>query len=183
MAGDILNGSGDLSPGDFEIADVIPDGDVAGLQERITLDLALQMEWRHFEGLAAALWSKQGFDFSYCTPGTNDQGVDVVAISDGQGVLIQTKTSSNEGTKLGWELIKDLAGGEAFYQRKHPNVHFKKIGMTNQFFNAQALEQAELNDVTLVDQNRLGELLELFPVTMLEIERVLYSNWRDTADT
>ncbi|MFM4875252.1 SNF2-related protein [Aeromonas veronii] len=183
LAGDILNGSGDLSPGDFEIADVIPDGDVAGLQERITLDLALQMEWRHFEGLAAALWSKQGFDFCYCTPGTNDRGVDVVAISDGQGVLIQTKTSSNEGTKLGWELIKDLVGGEAFYQRKHPNVNFKKIGMTNQFFNAQALEQAELNDVTLIDQNRLGELLEQFPVTMLEIERVLYSNWRDTADT
>lgn len=183
LAGDILNGSGDLSPRDFEIADVIPDGDVAGLQERITLDLALQMEWRHFEGLAAALWSKQGFDFCYCTPGTNDRGVDVVAISDGQGVLIQTKTSSNEGTKLGWELIKDLVGGEAFYQRKHPNVNFKKIGMTNQFFNAQALEQAELNDVTLIDQNRLGELLEQFPVTMLEIERVLYSNWRDTADT
>lgn len=183
LAGDILNGSGDLSPGDFEIADVIPDGDVAGLQERITLDLALQMEWRHFEGLAAALWSKRGFDICYCTPSTNDQGVDVVAISGRQGVLIQTKTSSNERTRIGWEVIKDLAGGEAFYQRKHPNVHFKKIGMTNQFFNAQTIEHAELNDVMLVDQNRLGELLEQFPVTMLDIERILYSNWEDAAGT
>lgn len=162
---------------------MIPDGDVAGLQERITLDLALQMEWRHFEGLAAALWSKRGFDICYCTPSTNDQGVDVVAISGRQGVLIQTKTSSNERTKIGWEVIKDLAGGEAFYQRKHPNVHFKKIGMTNQFFNAQTIEHAELNDVMLVDQNRLGELLEQFPVTMLDIERILYSNWEDIAGT
>ncbi|UZR28135.1 SNF2-related protein [Methylococcus mesophilus] len=177
LASDMLNGSGDLAPGDFDIVDVVPGGDAAELQERIDLDLVLRMEWRHFEGLAAALWSKQGFDVCYCTPGTNDQGVDVVAISDGHGVLIQTKTSSNEGAKFGWEAIKDLVGGEAFYQRKHPNVQFKKVGMTNQFFSAQALEQAELNGVMLVDQNRLGELLTQFPVTMLELERLLYSEW------
>jgi Holliday junction resolvase len=103
--------------------------------------------------------------------------VDVVAISGDQGVLIQTKTSSNEGTKLGWETVKDVVGGEAFYRRRHPNVEFKKVGLTNQFFNAQAHEQAGLNDVELIDQHRLAELLDRHPVTMMDLERLLYAEW------
>lgn len=181
LASDMLNGSGDLSPGDFEIADVISGGNSADIQERIDLELSLRMEWRHFEGLAAALWSKQGYDLCYCTPGTNDQGVDVVAISGEQGVLIQTKTSSIEGTKLGWETVKDVVGGEAFYRRRHPNVTFKKVGLTNQFFNTQAHEQAELNDVLLIDQALLGDMLTKYPVTMLELERLLYTDWESEA--
>lgn len=177
LASDILNGSGDLNPDDFNIADVVPEADVETIDERINLDIALQMDWRHFEGLAAVLWSKQGYELCYCTPGTNDQGVDAVAINGNHGVLIQTKTSSNEGTKLGWETVKDVVGGEAFYRRKHPNVDFKKVGVTNQFFNAQAHEQAELNNVELVDQTRLGELLTLYPVSMLELERLIYTDW------
>ena len=177
LASDMLNGSGDLSPGDFNIADVIPGGSADDFQERIDLELALRMEWRHFEGLAAALWSKQGFEFCYCTPGTNDQGVDVVAILGNRGVLIQTKTSSREGMKLGWETVKDVVGGEAFYRRRHPNVDFKKIGLTNQFFNTQAHEQAKLNDVLLVDQSKLEEMLTTYPVTLLELERLLYTDW------
>ncbi len=177
LASDMLNGSGDLSPGDFDIADVIPAGNAADIQERVDIEFALRMEWRHFEGLAAALWSKRGYDLCYCTPGAKDQGVDVVAISGDQGVLIQTKTSSNEGTKLGWETVKDVVGGEAFYRRRHPNVEFKKVGLTNQFFNAHAHEQAELNDVLLVDQTMLSEMLSEYPITMLELERLLYTDW------
>lgn len=177
LASDMLNGSGDLSPGDFDIADVIPSGNMDDIQEHVDLELALRMEWRHFEGLAAALWSKQGYDLCYCTPSSKDQGVDVVAITGGQGVLIQTKTSSNVGAKLGWETVKDVVGGEAFYRRRHPNVQFKKVGLTNQFFNAQAHEQAELNDVLLVDQTLLNEMLAKYPVTMLQIERLLYTDW------
>ncbi|WP_139559022.1 SNF2-related protein [Methylotetracoccus oryzae] len=177
LARDMLNGAGDLSPADFDIADVVPERDAAEFEERIDLDLALRMEWRHFEGLAAALWSKQGFDVCYCTPSGNDQGVDVVAISGGVGVLIQTKTSSTDGTKLGWDTVKDVVGGEAFYRRRHPNVVFQKVGLTNQFFNAQAHDQAELNKVILIDQPMLGDLLNRYPVTIIEVERLLYSNW------
>lgn len=144
---------------------------------RLTLEMALRMEWRHFEGLIAALWNKRGFNFCYCTPSTNDSGVDVVAISGIVGELIQTKTSGNEGTKLGWETVKDVVGGEAFYRRKHPSIQFKKVGVTNQFFNAQAHEQANLNDVELVDQNKLSELLRQHSVTMMDLERLLYADW------
>jgi Holliday junction resolvase len=162
LAGDMLNGSGDLTPGDFNIVEIVPEPD-RYIDERVTLELALRMEWRYFEGLIAALWSKRGFDYCYCTPGTNDNGVDVVAIRGNSGQLIQTKTSGNEGTKLGWETVKDVVAGEAFYRRKHPNVEFKKVGVTNQFFNAQAHEQAELNGVELIDQHGLGQLLDRHP--------------------
>jgi superfamily II DNA or RNA helicase/Holliday junction resolvase len=182
LASDMLNGSGDLTPGDFNVGDVVPEGDADALDERVTLEMARRMEWRHFEGLTAALWNKRGFDFCYCTPGTNDNGVDVVAISGSVGQLIQTKTSGNEGAKLGWETVKDVVGGEAFYRRKHPNIEFRKVGVTNQFFNAQAHEQAELNDVELVDQQALGELLERHPVTMMDLERLLYAEWGEDSN-
>lgn len=183
LASDMLNGAGDLSPNDFNIAEVIPEGDTADVDERIDLELALRMEWRHFEGLAAALWSKQGYELCYCTPSTGDQGVDVVAISGDRGVLIQTKTSSNDGTKLGWETVKDVVGGEAFYRRRHPHVTFKKVGVTNQFFNAQAHEHAQLNDVKLIDQTLLSEMLRTYPVTMLELERLLFTEWESEASS
>lgn len=179
LANDMLNGSGDLNPGDFNLADVIPGGDAELIDERVSLEMALRMEWRHFEGLAAALWSKRGYEVCYCTPGSNDQGVDVVAISGARGELIQTKTSANEGTRLGWETVKDVVGGEAFYRRKHPNVRFNKVGVTNQFFNAQAAEHAELNGVKLIDQRGLGDLLEKHSITMMDVERFLFNEWSD----
>ena len=182
LASDMLNGSGDLTPGNFNLSDVVPEADADAIDERVTLGMALRMEWRHFEGLTAALWIKRGFDFCYCTPSTSDNGVDVVAISGSSGQLIQTKTSGNEGTKLGWETVKDVVGGEAFYRRKHPNIQFKKVGVTNQFFNAQAHEQAALNDVELIDQHGLAQLLERHPVTMMDIERLLYVEWGEGSD-
>jgi hypothetical protein len=78
-------------------------------------------------------------------------------------------------------LLFDVVGGEAFYRRRHPNVHFKKVGITNQFFNAQAHAQAELNGVLLVDQSMLGDLLTQHTVTMLELERLLYTDWESDA--
>ncbi|MCX7256834.1 MAG: SNF2-related protein, partial [Polaromonas sp.] len=182
LARDMLNGSGDITPDDFRVADVIPAGDVDALNERINLEVALRMEWRYFEGLTAALWSKRGYDLCYCTPGASDNGVDVVAISGREGVLIQTKTSANDGVKLGWDVVKDVVGGEAFYSRKHPNVQFKKVGVTNQFFNAHAHEQAELNGVELLDQRCLATLLERHPVTMMDLERLLYTDWSEAAE-
>jgi hypothetical protein len=182
LASDMLNGAGDLAPGDFNVSDVVPEADVEDIDERVTLEMALRMEWRHFEGLTAALWSKLGFESCYCTPGGNDNGVDVVAIKGAEGQLIQTKTSGNQGTKLGWETVKDVVAGEAFYRRRHPAIRFTKVGVTNQFFNAQAQEQARLNQVELVDQVRLNELLNRYPVMMMDVERLLYAEWDEGSE-
>ncbi|MGE4450774.1 SNF2-related protein [Castellaniella sp.] len=180
LAGDMLNGSGDIRPGDFSVDDVVPDGEKESLNERITLNHVLSMEPRSFEGLVAVLWSKQGFD-CYCTPQSRDQGVDVVATRSEFGVLIQAKTSATEGKKLGWEAVKEVVTGEAFYQRRHPSIAFQKACITNQFFNSQAQEQATLNNVLLIDQTELTDLLQQHITTMLELDKVLYTDW-DHAD-
>ncbi|MGZ8340264.1 MAG: SNF2-related protein [Telluria sp.] len=180
LAEDMLNGSGDVAPGDFNIAEVVPMADAADLDERITLDMALRMNWQHFECLSGALWQKRGYN-CYRTPGTNDNGIDVVALLGAKGQLVQAKTSGTDGASLGWEAVKDVVTGEAFYRRRHPGVAFDKVCITNQFFNHQAHENAVLNGVELLDQTHLAELLTMHAVSMLEVERMLFTDW--SADT
>lgn len=176
LAEDMLNGSGDLSPGDFNITDVVPSAEAEGIDERITLDMALRMTWQHFECLVSALWSKMGYD-CYRTPGAGDNGVDVVALMGPIGQLVQAKVSGEGGARLGWEAVKDVVTGEAFYRRRHPGVNFKKVCITNQFFNQRARDNAALNDVELLDQTDLEEMLAKHAVTMLEVERMLCTEW------
>ena len=175
LAGDMLNGCPDITLADFHVEEVVPVADLEDIDEVVTLDMALRMDWRHFEGLAAAIWSKRGFDTVYCTPSANDYGVDVVAISGSQGELIQTKTSGSDTRALSWDAVKEVVAGEAFYRRRHPNVTFKKVCLTNQFFNSAAHESAVLNGVELMDQRHLENLLREHPVTIFEIERFLYT--------
>lgn len=183
LAGDMLNGSGDISPNEFDFADIVPGGSVAGFDERVDLATVMRMSWRMFEALGGALWQKQGFDLCYVTPSTGDQGVDVVAIRGAEGVLIQTKSSSVENAKLGWETVKEVVGGEAYYRRRHPGVTFKKIGLTNQYFNTQAQQQAALNGVELFDRDTLEALLDRYPVQLVDLERLLFAEWSDDART
>ncbi len=177
LAGDMLNGCPDISTADFRLEDVVPGDFTDDIDEVVTLDTALRMEWRHFEGLAGALWSKRGFDSVYCTPAANDRGVDVVAIRGSYGELVQAKSSAADGRMLGWEAVNEVVAGEAFYRRRHPGVTFKKVALTNQFFNSGANEKASLNAVELLDQRDLAQLLSEHRVTMLEVERLLYNEW------
>lgn len=179
LAEDMLNGAGDVTPDAFNLAEVVPDSDAMDIDERILLDMVLRMGWQHFECLAGALWAKQGFD-CYRTPGTGDNGVDIVALDGSSGLLIQTKTSGTDGAALGWDAVKEVVAGEAFYRRRHPNIKFEKVCVTNQFFNRQAQENAALNGVKLLDQRDIGILLAKYPVTMLEVERMLYTDWQKT---
>ena len=149
------------------------------LAAKLTLDTALRMSWQHFECLACVLWTKQGYD-CYRTPGTADNGVDIVALAASKGQLIQAKTSGTHGAARNWDAVKEVVTGEAFY-RRHPTVDFKKVCITNQFFNRQAQENAALNSVELLDQTHLAGLLRLHSVTLLEVERMLYSEWQDTS--
>jgi Holliday junction resolvase len=182
LAEDMLNGSGDVSPGDFNLGEVVPDAEGKDIDERINLDTALRMNWQHFECLAGVLWTKRGYA-CYRTPGSNDNGIDVVAMAGDRGQLIQAKTSSVEGAALGWDAVKDVVTGEAFYKRRHPTVNFDKVCLTNQFFNKQAHENAILNSVELLDQGHLRSLLDRHPIMMLEIEKMLYTDWNGGSDT
>ncbi len=175
LAGDILNGCPDISPGEFKMDEIVPEGQGDGLDERVTLDMALQMDWRLFEGLLAAIWAKKGYRQVYCTPPSGDYGVDVVAINGSDGVLIQAKTSGTEGYKHNWDAVKELTGGLGFYKKRHPRVNFELIAISNQFFNDRAYESAQLSSVTLLNQINLAELLDTHPVALSEINRLVYS--------
>ena len=175
LAGDMLNGSPDISMAEFQLEQVIPHADARILSEPVTLAVAMRMEWRYFEGLTAALWAKQGFETVYCTPASGDNGVDVVAIRGAVGALVQVKTSADDSRALNWDTVKEVVAGEAFYQRKHPGISFAKVGLTNQSFNAQAQENAALNQVQLLEQPQLVKLLQQYPVTLLDVERQLYA--------
>ena len=179
LAVEMLNGSGDVLPGDFDIADVVPEGDAADFRRPVEVDQVRSMEPRRVEGLVAALWAQQGYGLCYCTARSGDQGVDVVAISGNEGALVQVKTSGVEGAQLGWDAVKEVVAGRAYYGRQHPGVTFRLVAVTPRHFNAMAREQARLNEVELVDGDGLGTLLERFPVTDQDINRMLYSSWSE----
>ena len=70
---------------------------------------------------------------------------------------------------MGWDAIKEVVGGGARYEAQYPGVDFKRICATNQAFNPTAWEQARLNGVELVERERLVALLEVNPVTVLDV--------------
>lgn len=172
LAEDILNGAGDLTPEDFAAIDDLAVPADAALQVQVDLETALRLDWRAFEGLAAVLWSKRGYT-TYCTPESGDVGVDVVAVRGSEGVLVQCKSATRDGAELGWDAVKELAGGEAFYKRKHPGVEFRKVALTNQFFNDYTKRRAAENEVQLVDQDGLAEMLAKTPASLAEVHAAL----------
>lgn len=177
LADDMLNGAGDIAPAEFDIADVAPDREEVLFADVVSLDDVLQMRPDYFEGLVAVLWQQRGFHEVQRTPGSGDDGVDVVAIQRPVGELIQCKTSSSENARLGWDAIKDVVAGAAAYEMRHPDVRFNRVCITNQFFNDTAQRHAENNHVELYDQPRLARLLADHPVRLTEIERFLYTKW------
>jgi Holliday junction resolvase len=169
LAGDMLNGTGDVEWGS-DLTGMGPDGG-GTLDERITIERIEAMEPRYFEALVAAIWCKKGFTCTL-TPQSGDHGVDVIARQDDNGILIQVKKAS-EGRALGWDAVKEVVGGEAFYCQQYPGIAFKKIALTNQFFNDTAKEQAQINEVELLEQAWLEQSLGGHVIMMSELDLIL----------
>lgn len=165
LANDMLNGSGDLRPGEFGLEDVAPP-DVGFEDEWVTRDEALTMNWEYFEALTAALYAKRGYA-AHRTPSTKDHGVDVVALPREQpkGKLVQAKISGTDGAALDWDAVKDVVTGRAFYSKRFPDVNFELACITNQFFDEQTHLHARLNSVELIEQPVLLEMLNQTPVS------------------
>lgn len=177
LATDMLNGSGDVGAGDFSGINIAPPGVSANLDPPIDIDGVRELSGRYFEGLVAALWAKKEIAIAVCTPASGDKGVDVVAISGGKGWLIQTKVSSSVRQKgLGWDAVKEVAGGEAYYRERYPGIVFDKLCVTNQQFNADAHKLAKLNQVTLIEGRELKKLLKRYVVRQSEVEVLLYAS-------
>ncbi len=170
LSHDMLNGFGDLEPGDFlDLVDV----DESVFDEPIMSSEIAQLNPLEFEALVAVLWKKLGFRYVALTPKSGDGGVDVLARTSNKGELIQCKTSSSEGARLGWEAIKDVVAGEARYRFENPGVTFFKVAITNQYFGEAAKHQASLNNVRLIDQDEIALLLKKHRVVRGDIEKVM----------
>jgi hypothetical protein len=170
LSGDMLNGTGDIMPSDFN--DVL-DVEHSLFDERIFIDDADTLTSTHFEALIAALWQKKGFRYVWLTPRRGDGGVDTVAKTGLRGELVQAKSCRVEEGELGWDAIKDLAGGEPIYRQKFPGVCFQKIAVTNRHFNDTAHVRAEVNQTRLVEREELAQLLQEHRIVMADLERFL----------
>ena len=130
------------------------------------------MDGESFEVICKLLWNKLGY-ISKVTAKVGDGGIDVVALKNPDGVLIQCKSSGINSNQLGWDAIKEVTGGAAKYQMMHPSVKFSKVAITNQYFNPSAIEQAKLNHVRLIQRNELIGTLDEYQVMRSEFEQEL----------
>lgn len=172
LSDDMLNGCGDLATSDF--ADLgAPEGGEVFTDASLDLHDIAQFDGKTFECLIAVILAKQGYPLIYRTPDQGDAGVDVVAIRESEGLLVQCKTSLTSTSGLGWEAVKDVVGGTAFYELKHSGVSFTRIAATHHWFNQTAMSHAEINGVVLWDGEELKNLLQNFPVSRFEVESLL----------
>lgn len=176
LSNDMLNGTGDVSPSEFGDLGA-PDGGSAFGSEQFTPSDLDAVDPDAFEALCALLWSKAGYRKTRRTRKSGDGGVDVVAISGREGVLIQCKSSTVDDAELGWEAVKDVVAGAAAYSAKHPGVSFSLVAATNKRFNGTARSQATSNKVTLYEGNQLASMLLKTPVTRSELSQYLFEGW------
>lgn len=176
LSRDMLNGSGDLSPGEFIDVEGVNGAPVTEDGPIDSRDLD-GLSGDALEALCTLLWGRIGFSRTYRTPRSGDGGVDVVAMEGERGELLQCKSSTHERKELGWDAIKDVVTGHAAYSAKHPGVVFGRVAVTNQFFNGTARTQAEFNKVQLVDRPILEKMLVKAKIMRSELERMLLTTW------
>jgi len=176
LSAEMLNGSGDIKPADFGDLEA-PDGGNAFGSDLILKDDIRSMSGEAFEAFCAVLWSKQGFTRTIKTPRVGDGGIDIVAIRNSEGVLIQCKSSSLDGRGLGWEAVKDVAAGSAAYAAQYKGITFRMVAVTNQYFNGAAKTQANNLHVELVDGDDIEKMLLTYPIQRGEIAQFLLGRW------
>lgn len=109
------------------------------------------MEGHEFERWCADLLRKNGFTNVNVTPGSGDQGVDVLAEKDGIKYAIQCKCYSSN---LGNPPVQEVHTGKQIYHCQIGAV------MTNRYFTKGAKDAADATGILLWDRDKLKELIE-----------------------
>jgi HJR/Mrr/RecB family endonuclease len=133
-----------------------------------------RLDGNSFEIFSALLFSRMGFISQVTEKRQGDGGIDLVAINGKTGVLVQCKSS--QSPSIGWDAIKEVVGGTMRYQARFTSVRFKRLAITNQRFNATAVEQANLNQVELIDREAIQVLLSEHRITDFELDEYLVVN-------
>lgn len=109
------------------------------------------MDGHSFEKWCAALLQKSGFSNVQVTPGSGDQGVDVLAEKDGIKYAVQCKCYSSD---LGNTPVQEVNTGKAIY---HCQIG---VVMTNRYFTKDAKDAAKATGVLLWDRDKLQQMVE-----------------------
>lgn len=110
-----------------------------------------KMEGHEFEQFTASLLRKLGYERVEVTPGSGDQGVDVIAVKDGKRYAIQCKRYSQ---KLGNKPVQEVFAGKTIYGCSIAVV------LTNNYFTEGAKEAARATGVELWDRDTLRRMMD-----------------------
>ena len=109
-----------------------------------------KMDGRSFEYWCADLLSKNGYVNIQVTPGSGDQGADIICERNNRKYAIQCKCYSRD---LGNTPIQEVTAGKLFYECDCGIV------MTNRYFTQSAIELAIKAEIQLYDRNTLVDML------------------------
>lgn len=110
------------------------------------------MNGEEFERYCAALLGKNGFTRIQMTPGSGDQGIDILAWKDQVKYGFQCKCYSRP---VGNRAVQEVYSGKNFY---NCNVG---VVITNSSYTASAKELAKKNGIWLWDRKKMMELMQL----------------------
>lgn len=120
-----------------------------------------------FEATIAALYNKQGFEV-YLTPYSNDKGVDVVVMKNGENYLIQAKQTKSLVRN---EAIQEICTAKKYYEDKFKE-QFKLLTITNNDYSSSAVILAKSNDIKLFNRGHLEKLVIENCITIQDINKI-----------
>lgn len=109
------------------------------------------MEGHDFERFCAQLLEANGFYNVNVTPGSNDQGIDILAEKQSVKYAIQCKRYSSD---VGNKAVQEVFAGKSYY-----NCHVGVV-LTNRYFTQSAKELAEKTQIFLWNRDVLNALCE-----------------------
>lgn len=120
-----------------------------------------------FEATIAALYIKQGFEV-FLTPYSNDKGVDVVVLKNGENYLIQAKQTKS---LVGNEAIQEICTAKKYYEDKFKE-QFNLLTITNNDYSSSAVILAKSNDIKLLNRGHLENLVTKNDITIQDINKI-----------
>ena len=131
------------------------------------------MNGHEFERFCADILRKIGYSNVRVTPGSGDQGVDILAEKSGIKYAIQCK---NYASPLSNKPIQEVSAGKFFY-----NCHVGVV-MTNSTFTSGARKLAEATGVLLWDGAELQKLMAAANIDLEAENQVTYKDFDEVVD-
>jgi Holliday junction resolvase len=162
--------------GDELVRDVIGDDlQPSGPPNYLSVPDLPKLQWDRFEALAAFLQERNGATV-ILTPRAGDEGVDVISFRRGEFCLVQckhTRSDSQIDADTIAELLQAIDGYRLRHLRKYRGVcRMRPVLFTNARLSKQMAGVAKQKDITVLDAKEINNLLQRFPCTASDIERM-----------